>query len=90
MKTNKILVTGKKVQGVYFRASAKQKAMILGLNGYVKNRTDGSVLLEIEGDDDAVGEMVNWCKQGPALARVSEVNVEPVNLQSFTNFRIER
>ncbi len=89
MKTNRILVTGK-VQGVYFRASAKQKAINLGLNGYIKNEKDGSVLLEVEGDDEAVGEMVNWCKQGPALARVSEIDVKPLNLQSFTNFRIER
>ena len=89
MKTHKIQVTGK-VQGVYFRASTKQKALNLGLNGYVKNNKDGSVIMEIEGNDSAVSEMINWCKQGPALARVSQVNVEPTKTQNYKQFRIMR
>jgi acylphosphatase len=89
MKTQKIKISGK-VQGVYFRASAKQKALNLGLQGYVKNNQDGSVLMEVEGNDEAIGEMVNWCRQGPALARVSEIRVEPLQPQNFTGFRIER
>lgn len=87
MKTNKIKIDGK-VQGVYFRASAKQKAMNLGVNGYVKNESDGTVTVEVEGEDEAVSEMINWCKKGPALARVQHVHIETQAAQNFVSFDI--
>jgi len=89
MKTNQIRISGK-VQGVYFRASAKQQAQNLGVLGYVKNEHDGTVLLEVEGDDDAVGEMVNWCKHGPALARVKDVEVKQELAKNFVSFDIKK
>ncbi len=89
MKTNQILISGK-VQGVYFRASAKQQAQNLGVVGYVKNQQDGTVLLEVEGDDDAVGQMVTWCKQGPALARVKDVEVKQELAKNFVSFDIKK
>lgn len=89
MQTKKIRVTGK-VQGVYFRASAKQQAMNLGLNGFVKNETDGSVYLEVEGEGQAIDEMVNWCKKGPGLARVSDVAVEKKAQRNFVSFDIKK
>lgn len=89
MTTHKIQVIGK-VQGVYFRVSAKQKALNLGLRGYVRNNPDGSVQLEVEGSDEAVSNMIKWCKKGPALARVSKVNAEAVSPKSYAQFSIER
>ena len=89
MKTNQIRVTGK-VQGVYFRASAKQKAQNLGVNGYIKNESDGSVMLEVEGDDEAVNYMTNWCKQGPALARVKNIVVKNEAARNFVSFDIKK
>ncbi|MBT8326326.1 MAG: acylphosphatase [Bacteroidia bacterium] len=89
MKTNQIRVTGK-VQGVYFRASAKQKAQMLGVNGYVRNELDGSVVLEIEGDDEAVDYMTDWCKHGPALARVKNVEVKNEASRNFVSFDIKK
>lgn len=89
MKTNHIRVTGK-VQGVYFRASAKQKAQNLGVTGYIKNESDGSVLLEVEGEDEAVNYMVKWCKQGPALARVSNIEVKNEASRNFVSFDIKK
>ena len=89
MKTSQIRISGK-VQGVYFRASAKQQAQNLGVVGYVKNQQDGTVLLEVEGDDDAVGQMVKWCKQGPALARVKDVEVKQELAKNFVSFDIKK
>ncbi|MBR9860684.1 acylphosphatase [bacterium] len=75
MISRKLTISGK-VQGVYYRASAVQKAKMLGLEGYVKNEEDGSVSLGMKGEEAAVKEMTSWCKKGPALARVKEVKIE--------------
>ena len=75
MLSKTIHVKGK-VQGVYFRASAKQQALLLGLHGNVRNCADGSVQLNVSGTEEDVAKMINWCKHGPALARVKEVEVE--------------
>jgi acylphosphatase len=64
------------VQGVFFRASTKETADSLGLNGWVRNLPDGSVEAFFEGDDDKVKDAVKWCRSGPPGARVSEVNEE--------------
>lgn len=63
------------VQGVSFRASAQANATSLGLSGFVRNEADGSVTLEIEGDQNKVEAMVEWCRQGPPGARVDDVVV---------------
>lgn len=85
MISKRIKVKGR-VQGVYFRASAKQKAQMLGLKGSVKNLDDGSVCLEVEGEESSVMEMQEWCKHGPALARVDKLeidSIQPLDLQGF-------
>ena len=63
------------MQGVYFRVSAKQKALNLGVRGFVQNEADGTVSVEVEGSDAAIAEMVSWCKKGPGLARVKAIEV---------------
>lgn len=88
MKTNELKLSGK-VQGVYFRASAKQKANMLGVNGFIKNERDGSVIVNIEGEDEAVSSMINWCRQGPALARVKNIEITDSQAQNFDSFRIQ-
>jgi acylphosphatase len=87
MKAKKLIVQGR-VQGVYFRASAKQQAMLLGVKGLIENKPDGSVYLEIEGEDEAVDRMVNWCKSGPALARVKDVKIDDSAIADLSGFRI--
>ena len=62
-----------KVQGVYFRASTKQQADALGLIGYAINQADGSVLISAEGNAADIARLVNWLKQGPALASVDNI-----------------
>lgn len=64
-----------KVQGVYYRASAQQKARQLGVTGYVKNLENGVVYIEVEGTDDAVSQFIEWCQLGPSSARVQDVDV---------------
>lgn len=73
-----------RVQGVSYRASTAHKARELGLVGWVRNLTDGSVELEAEGAN--VDALIAWCRQGPPHAVVSRVTVEelaPVGGDSF-------
>ena len=64
------------VQGVFFRDSTRRKADELDLNGWVKNTPDGRVEALFEGPSDAVNEMLDWCKEGPAQADVEDVDAE--------------
>lgn len=61
------------VQGVFFRASTRDKAQKLGVKGWVKNCSDGSVEALFEGEKNFVDEIVSWCRRGPDGAFVSTV-----------------
>jgi acylphosphatase len=89
MIAREIIIKGK-VQGVFYRASAKEKADELGLNGWVKNRAEGSVEIWVEGADRYVLEMTEWCWQGPARARVDEVDVKVVEPDGYLEFKVIR
>ena len=69
-----------RVQGVGYRDWAVTTGQRLGLSGWVRNRTDGSVEALVVGDDEAVGKMIQACRRGPLSARVDAVDVEPVDL----------
>ena len=75
----RLAITGR-VQGVGYRDWAVATGQRLGLSGWVRNRTDGSVEALVVGEDEAVGRMVEACRRGPPLARVEAVDVEPVDL----------
>ncbi len=69
-----------RVQGVFFRASARDVARKLGLTGFVKNLPDGNtVLAEAQGPADKIQEFIKWCHQGPPAARVDNVTVERIS-----------
>lgn len=68
-------MTGR-VQGVSYRAATASEARRLGVVGWVRNRADGSVELEVEGTDDRVASLLTWCEHGPPDARVTQVAVE--------------
>jgi acylphosphatase len=70
-----VVVRGR-VQGVYFRASTRDQADELGLAGWVRNRTDGSVELLAEGETAQLEQLVTWCHSGPRGAAVRDVTVE--------------
>lgn len=80
-----VIVRGR-VQGVFFRAETADQARQWGVTGWVRNRSDGAVEAFIEGDKQAVEQMIAWCRHGPAAARVDDVKVtweEPQDLSDF-------
>jgi len=76
MKSRVHVIISGRVQGVWFRASTKDKAEQLGLNGWVRNTRDGDVEAVFEGDEEQIKKMINWCHKGPSMARVENVKVE--------------
>ncbi len=87
-KRYNIIVSGK-VQGVWFRAYTKEKAQELGLTGWVKNNIDGTVEIEVEGDEDKLKEFLNWCWIGSPASKVTDVKYkEKEYTGEFKNFVI--
>jgi len=82
-----VKVTGR-VQGVAFRWEAQHQAERLGVTGWVRNEPDGSVAAHVEGEADAVNDMVVWLRQGPPAARVRDVAVVPVTAIGAGSFEI--
>ena len=68
----RVVVTGK-VHQVGFRDFTIRRAQALGVTGWVRNRTDGTVEIMVAGEDDAVAALVEACRAGPPLARVDHV-----------------
>ena len=84
----KITVRGL-VQGVFFRVSTKRKAQELGLTGFVHNQADGSVYIEVEGEQNAIDRLLAWLRAGgPSHARVDEVDINTGELQNMEMFEI--
>ena len=74
------------VQGVFFRETARRRALALGVAGWIRNTPDGSVEAAFEGEAEAVGRLVEFCREGPRGARVDWVDViaeEPEGLSGF-------
>jgi acylphosphatase len=82
----KIHVTGR-VQGVGFRWSASNTARSLGIKGFVKNQSDGSVYIEAEGTGEQLKAYTEWCKNGPGY--VESVTFETFPPVNYTDFRVE-
>ena len=84
-----ITISGK-VQGVFYRMNAKNKADELGLVGWVKNTPDGKVEILAEGEEKNLKEFIKWCYNGSEGAKVNEVKVEweNVNKGAFEEFEI--
>ncbi len=90
MKTVRLHIIGK-VQGVWYRASAKDKARSMELKGQVWNDPDGSVGAIIQGPDDLISQFIEWCKEGPMLSNVKEVIVsEETTDVVFSTFEITK
>jgi acylphosphatase len=89
MPTVHLLITGK-VQGVFYRATAKKVAGDLGVKGWIKNTKDDNVEATITGTEEQLKQFIEWCNKGPARAKVSEVTVTKVADEFFDDFEIER
>lgn len=78
------------VQGVFFRHETRVRAQVLGINGWVINRRDGSVEAVFEGEKDKVEDIVKWCHKGPSGAVVDSVDVEWESYKGeFKGFSVE-
>ena len=85
-----VMVSGR-VQGVYYRSYAVDKARELGLTGWVRNRHDGRVEAVVEGEEEAVRRMVEWCREGSPSARVEGVELSWGEATGeYPDFRIAR
>ena len=71
----KLTVTGT-VQGVGYRASARNIARSLGLTGYAANMPDGTVEIVAEGEEPLLRKLIDWAREGPSLAHVENVDAE--------------
>lgn len=85
MTASRFLVSGR-VQGVYFRASARERALALGLAGYARNLADGRVEVVAEGEAGALAQLQRWLHEGPPAARVDSVEIEPMPAQGHRGF----
>lgn len=83
MRRIRFVVTGR-VQGVAFRASTQREADRLGLGGFVRNRQDGAVEGEAEGDVAAIEQFQDWLGKGPSWARVEAVEVAVIEPRRST------
>ncbi len=82
-----ILVSGR-VQGVFYRASTVEKAIELGIKGWVMNKPDGSVYIEAEADEAILDQFIEWCKKGPMMARVDNIDIRYQSLEGFLEFEV--
>jgi acylphosphatase len=79
-------VVSGRVQGVFFRDTARRRAEAAGVSGWISNRPDGAVEAVFEGDPERVEEMVEFSRHGPSRAEVAKVEVideEPEGLGGF-------
>ena len=83
-----ILVTGK-VQGVFFRQATKVIAIKNHVTGWVKNLESGQVEILLEGKDQNVNSIVEWCHNGPANSRVDEIKIKQQKFSGqYSNFEV--
>lgn len=78
-----------RVQGVWFRASTRDAARRLGLTGWVRNLPDGRVEVVAEGEEARVSDFLDWCRRGPPMARVDELQTEwETPTSGFSSFEV--
>jgi acylphosphatase len=83
------IISGR-VQGVFFRMETKRAADGFGVFGWVKNLLDGRVEAVFEGDRDRVDAILDWCREGPPAAKVTDVTVNWEDYTGeFTGFDID-
>lgn len=89
MPTIHLLIKGK-VQGVFYRATAKKIAGKLDLTGWIRNTGEGDVEAMVTGNQDQLDQFISWCKKGPEKAQVTDVTVTPEDESAFKDFEVIR
>lgn len=77
-----------RVQGVYFRSTTRQRALALGLTGWVRNMPDGAVEVLACGEEAKLATLEAWLRRGPEHARVVSVEREPTGPEVCRGFEI--
>ncbi|SDD72152.1 acylphosphatase [Sphingomonas sp. YR710] len=88
MRVARRIVVRGRVQGVWYRGWTQQQARAIGLDGWVRNRQDGSVEIAVAGMEADVTDLIARCHQGPQGARVDHVEVEPYSGDLTNDFVI--
>ncbi len=83
----RVTVSGR-VQGVFFRDSARERATAHGVAGWVRNRSDGTVEAVLEGEPDAVERVVRFFRTGPPRAHVEDVEIHDETPEGLTGFHV--
>jgi acylphosphatase len=89
MPTLHLIIKGQ-VQGVFYRATAKEVADNLAIKGWIKNTEDDDVEATVTGTDEQLKRFVDWCWEGSKKAEVKEVIVDEVADESFSEFKVIR
>ncbi|HSD23123.1 MAG TPA: acylphosphatase [Solirubrobacterales bacterium] len=87
MVRRRVVVTGR-VQGVFFRDTTRRRAEAAGVAGWVSNRPDGTVEAVFEGDPEAVDQLVEFSRRGPAGADVQSVDVVDEAPEGLSGFEV--
>jgi acylphosphatase len=89
MKTTMHCFVSGRVQGVCFRMETREQAQLFGITGWVRNLPDGRVEVMASGDEMQLKQLHEWLKQGPDLARVTDISVKELEHQEFDGFTIQ-
>lgn len=87
MTRRRVIVHGL-VQGVFFRDTTRRVALAHGVSGWVRNNRDGTVEAVFEGEEDAVGRLVDFARRGPEGARVERVDVRVEKPERLSGFAV--
>jgi len=88
MNTIHLVVSGR-VQGVYFRAFTKKRALKLDITGFVTNQENGDVEIVAQAKQENLDNFINWCREGPLIAKVENVDINELSTSEiFSNFEI--
>ena len=79
-----------KVQGVFFRYSAKSAADKLKVTGFIQNESDGSVYIEAEGKKERLKKFLQWCRRGTTLAKVTKIEARRSEVRGYSEFAVKR
>lgn len=78
-----------RVQGVFYRDTARRKARKLGLTGWIRNESDGTVITMAEGEEESLKKFIEWCYNGSIFAKVSKIDVQWKQFENeFDEFNI--
>lgn len=84
------LVISGRVQGVFYRASCQEVAIMHGLKGWARNLITGEVEVIVQGERDKIEKLIEWCKKGPPGANVSNIKVKWENVsEQYLSFEIK-